>query len=81
MPSGRRHYTDAVSFFRRYEWQDLAHLDQMVQSLLREQGTTLSLLGDEAGLERTLPLDPFPRVIPPTNGTRSSAAARNACGR
>ena len=64
MPSVRRHYTDVVSFFRRFERQDLARLGQMVQSLLREQGITFSLLGDEAGLERTLPLDPFPRVIP-----------------
>jgi len=59
----RDHYAHVVAFFRRLSNQDLARLHQTIDTLLREQGITFSLLSDEDGLERTLPLDPVPRVI------------------
>jgi uncharacterized circularly permuted ATP-grasp superfamily protein len=62
-PSVREHYTHVVDFFRELTRQDLARLHGTIDSLLREQGITFSLLADEDGLERTLPLDLVPRVI------------------
>ena len=61
--SPRAHYAPIVEFFRRFTGPELTRLQQTVHALLREQGITFSLLGDEGGLERTLPLDPVPRVI------------------
>ena len=63
-PGGREHYSPVVEFFRHLGRADLARLHRIVDSLLREQGITFSLLSGEEGLERTLPLDPVPRVIP-----------------
>jgi uncharacterized circularly permuted ATP-grasp superfamily protein len=61
--AARAHYAPVVEFFRRLAGPDLMRLEQAVHALLREQGITFSLLEDEEGLERTLPLDPVPRVI------------------
>lgn len=61
--SVREHYAHVVEFFRRLTGPDLARLPHTIATLLREQGITFSLLGDEEGLERTLPLDLVPRVI------------------
>jgi uncharacterized circularly permuted ATP-grasp superfamily protein len=64
VPGIRTYYGGVVSFFRALGAERVARLPGMVHSLLREQGITFSLTGDEEGLERTLPLDPVPRLIP-----------------
>src|SRR5262249_32469887 len=64
--SPRVPHAPIVEFLRRFTGPELTRLQQTVHALLREQGITFSLLGDEGGLERTLPLDPVPRVIAAT---------------
>jgi uncharacterized circularly permuted ATP-grasp superfamily protein len=59
----REHYKPLVARFDDFDLAALESRMALIESLLRRQGITFAVYGDEQGLERTWPLDIVPRII------------------
>jgi uncharacterized circularly permuted ATP-grasp superfamily protein len=59
----RPHYRPLADRFGEMELDDMRSRSAMVESLFRRQGITFAVYGEEAGVERTWPLDLVPRII------------------
>lgn len=59
----REHYRPLVARFDDFDLAALESRMALIESLLRRQGITFAVYGDERGLERTWPLDVVPRII------------------
>lgn len=60
----RPHYRDLVSGFTDYGEGEFGRRRSLIDLTFRNQGITFTVYGDDRGVERTFPFDPFPRVIP-----------------
>ncbi|HEY5889271.1 MAG TPA: circularly permuted type 2 ATP-grasp protein [Acidimicrobiia bacterium] len=60
----RPHYQPLADRFDEMDFDDVASRVRMVESLFQRQGTTFAIYDDEEGIERTWPLDLFPRIMP-----------------
>jgi uncharacterized circularly permuted ATP-grasp superfamily protein len=60
----RPHYRALVERFRRFSPDDLARRERIRDGIFRSQGITFTVYGDDAGIERTFPMDLLPRIIP-----------------
>jgi uncharacterized circularly permuted ATP-grasp superfamily protein len=65
-PDGRvrDHYRKVASWFDALDAADLAERERELADAFRNQGITFTVYGEEEGIERTWPMDLFPRVIP-----------------
>ncbi|MEX2487245.1 MAG: circularly permuted type 2 ATP-grasp protein [Nitriliruptoraceae bacterium] len=65
-PEGRvrPHYGPLVERLARLDIDDLRRRERIRDQLFRTQGITFTVYGDDAGVERTFPMDLIPRVIP-----------------
>ncbi|HXV70668.1 MAG TPA: circularly permuted type 2 ATP-grasp protein [Acidimicrobiia bacterium] len=59
----RPHYRPLVARFDEFDIEGIRARAHLVESLFRRQGITFAVYGEEQGLERTWPLDIFPRII------------------
>jgi hypothetical protein len=60
----RAHYRRLIDRLGGFSSAELARREQIRDELFRMQGITFTVYGDEAGIERTFPMDLLPRVIP-----------------
>ncbi|HEX7168978.1 MAG TPA: circularly permuted type 2 ATP-grasp protein [Acidimicrobiales bacterium] len=60
----RPHYRSLVKRFAELTPEELARRVRLRDDSFRTQGITFTVYGEEEGLERTFPMDLFPRVIP-----------------
>ena len=59
----RAHYARIVDRFAGLEADELRRVERMVADEFRRLGITFTVYGDEEGIERTWPMDLFPRLI------------------
>ena len=59
----RPHYRPLVARFDEFDIDGIEARAHLVESLFRRQGITFAVYGEDDGLERTWPLDIFPRII------------------
>ncbi len=63
-PDGvRSWYTKVVERFEYLTTEELHRIERLVQDEFRRQGITFTVYDDDAGTERTWPMDLFPRII------------------
>ncbi len=60
----RPHYRNLVERLRSFDPSELRRRERLRDQIFRTQGITFTVYGDEAGTERTFPMDLIPRVIP-----------------
>ncbi|ACO47643.1 circularly permuted type 2 ATP-grasp protein [Deinococcus deserti] len=60
----RPHYQGVLSYFRRLGTTEFQRRQALMDLAFRNQGITFTVYGDSAGVERTFPFDPVPRIIP-----------------
>lgn len=60
----RPHYIELIRRLRGLRHEELARRERLRDAAFRSQGITFTVYGDEAGEERTFPMDLIPRVIP-----------------
>ncbi|MCC5948132.1 MAG: circularly permuted type 2 ATP-grasp protein [Nitriliruptoraceae bacterium] len=60
----RPHYTELISRLARLSPADLERRERIRDGIFRTQGITFTVYGDDAGVERTFPMDLLPRIIP-----------------
>jgi uncharacterized circularly permuted ATP-grasp superfamily protein len=60
----RPHYRGGVARLQGLTPDDLERRESIRDALFRSQGITFTVYGDDAGLERTFPMDLLPRIIP-----------------
>jgi uncharacterized circularly permuted ATP-grasp superfamily protein len=60
----RPHYDVVVGRLRTFTADELERRERIRDQLFRSQGITFTVYGDDAGVERTFPMDLLPRVIP-----------------
>lgn len=58
------HYRHLVERFAQLGEDDLRHRRQLGEDVFTARGITFTVYGDEEGIERTWPMDLFPRIIP-----------------
>ena len=64
-PQGPRpHYAQLESRLDTLDAPEMAARSDLVGSILRRQGITFNVYGNQEGIERTWPLDLLPRIIP-----------------
>ena len=61
--SARRRYERIVERFRGLDATELKRIEAIASEEFRRLGITFTVYGDDAGIERTWPMDVFPRVI------------------
>src|SRR5690349_6775437 len=62
--SVRPHYEDVVGRLRAFSPTELARRERLRDEAFRAAGITFTVYGEDEGVERTFPMDLFPRVIP-----------------
>ena len=62
--SVRPHYEDVVARLRSFSPTELARRERLRDEAFRAAGITFTVYGEDEGVERTFPMDLFPRVIP-----------------
>lgn len=60
----RRHYAPLRELLDALDSSEMAARSDLVGSILRRQGITFNVYGNQDGIERTWPLDLVPRLIP-----------------
>ncbi len=60
----RNHYHQLVERFNSFGEEDMAHRRQLGEDVFKTRGITFTVYGEEQGIERTWPMDLFPRIIP-----------------
>jgi uncharacterized circularly permuted ATP-grasp superfamily protein len=60
----RGHYAGVVDRLRSFSADELERRERIRDQLFRTQGITFTVYGDDAGVERTFPMDLIPRIIP-----------------
>ena len=60
----RPHYEQLVTRLRHLDPQDLERRERIRDEIFRTAGITFTVYGDDAGVERTFPMDLVPRIIP-----------------
>jgi uncharacterized circularly permuted ATP-grasp superfamily protein len=60
----RPHYSALVERLTGITTGDLARRERLRDAIFRSQGITFTVYGDDAGVERTFPMDLIPRIIP-----------------
>ncbi|UBV45488.1 circularly permuted type 2 ATP-grasp protein (plasmid) [Deinococcus taeanensis] len=60
----RPHYQGVQAYFRRLGTPEFQRRQRLMDLAFRNQGITFTVYGDSAGVERTFPFDPVPRIIP-----------------
>jgi uncharacterized circularly permuted ATP-grasp superfamily protein len=61
--SARDLYRGIVERFSHLEASELRRIEGLVEDQFRRQGITFTVYGDDQGIERTWPMDLFPRLI------------------
>jgi uncharacterized circularly permuted ATP-grasp superfamily protein len=62
--SPRAHYRQLVKHFGRFDAAELARRRQLGDDVFTSRGITFTVYGEQEGIERTWPMDLFPRIIP-----------------
>jgi uncharacterized circularly permuted ATP-grasp superfamily protein len=62
--SVRPHYVELVDRLRGIAPDDLERRERIRDGIFRTAGITFTVYGDDAGVERTFPMDLVPRIIP-----------------
>ena len=62
--SVRPHYRELIDRLSRLTSGDLERRERIRDGIFRTQGITFTVYGDDAGVERTFPMDLLPRIIP-----------------
>ncbi|MGF1599057.1 MAG: circularly permuted type 2 ATP-grasp protein [Acidimicrobiales bacterium] len=62
--TARSHYRDVMEWFGRLDAESVVELDRQKDDSFRRQGITFTVYGSGEGVERTWPMDLFPRIIP-----------------
>jgi uncharacterized circularly permuted ATP-grasp superfamily protein len=60
----REHYRQLVQHFDRFDAAELERRRQLGDDVFTSRGITFTVYGDDDGIERTWPMDLFPRIIP-----------------
>ncbi len=63
-PGVRTHYQGVVERLRRLSPTDLERRERIRDGIFRSAGITFTVYGEDAGIERTFPMDLLPRIIP-----------------
>jgi len=72
----RPHYRPLVARFDEFDIEGIEARAHLVESLFRRQGITFAVYGEDEGLERTWPLDIFPRIISTTEWAEIEAGLK-----
>jgi uncharacterized circularly permuted ATP-grasp superfamily protein len=64
----RAHYRALVDRLRSLTPEELERRERVRDRLFHTQGITFTVYGDDAGVERTFPMDLLPRIIPADEG-------------
>ncbi len=62
----REHYLALIERLRGFTTSELERRERIRDALFRSAGITFTVYGDDAGVERTFPMDLLPRIIPAT---------------
>ena len=62
----RGHYKHLVERFSLLGPDDMRHRRQLGEDVFKARGITFTVYGEQDGIERTWPMDLFPRIIPAT---------------
>jgi len=65
----RPHYQPIFSRLARTEPKEMDRCLNMADTLMRQQGITFTVYGRDQGVERIMPFDPIPRIIPASEWT------------
>jgi uncharacterized circularly permuted ATP-grasp superfamily protein len=60
----RRHYDSLFSRLRGFGVEEMERRHHVADLMMRRQGITFTVYGRGAGVERIIPFDPIPRIIP-----------------
>ena len=60
----RAHYRQLVERFSLIGPDDMRHRRQLGEDVFKARGITFTVYGEQEGIERTWPMDLFPRIIP-----------------
>jgi uncharacterized circularly permuted ATP-grasp superfamily protein len=60
----RPHYVGLARTLRSIDWSDLKHRVATINDVLTKRGVTFTVYGDPSGIERILPFDLIPRIVP-----------------
>jgi uncharacterized circularly permuted ATP-grasp superfamily protein len=60
----RSHYAGLARTLRSIEWHELQHRVAVINDVLLRRGVTFAVYGDAGGIERILPFDLIPRIVP-----------------
>jgi uncharacterized circularly permuted ATP-grasp superfamily protein len=66
----RPHYLPLVDHLLHLSANDLAQRDRLADLIMRHQGITFTVYGRGQGVERIMPFDPIPRLVPPAEWDR-----------